>query len=118
MSDKNTKLTMIELVKRDLKTHRGAFTRLALYMIIAFSTDLLSRLGSLTDEIVNSMRWWSWTVLFGQPAIAAFLIWRSFLDSSMADSKGVQKTLDVNGKVVDSPVAQTTTITTTETTTP
>lgn len=78
-------------MKEDLVIHRGAYTRMALYMVAACMTDLFSRLGTLTDELVQSMRWWDWTVLWGSPLLAAVLIWRSFLDSSLADSKKVAK---------------------------
>lgn len=91
MSVENPSKGIIASMKEDLVIHRGAYTRMALYMIAASMTDLFSRLGTLTDELVQAMRWWDWTILWGSPLLAAVLIWRSFLDSSLADSKKAAK---------------------------
>ncbi len=101
MSVENSSKGIITSMKEDLVIHRGAYIRMTLYMVAALLTDLFSRLGTLTDELVQAMRWWDWTVLWGSPLLAAILIWRSFLDSSLADSKKAADAANATAKPKD-----------------
>lgn len=87
MSDTPDGRGILRTMKDEIALHSGAYTRLALYMFLAFAQDILSRFGALSPEIVASMQWWDWLILYGSPLVTAGFVWRSFIDSSLADSQ-------------------------------
>jgi len=91
MSAKTDRPGIIQRMKTDIATHRGAYTRLVIYLAIAWAVDIIRQLDALTPEIVANMYWWDWSVLWMSPVLAALIVWRTFLDGSMERSKTAAK---------------------------
>lgn len=103
MSDKIPGLAIMSAMKANIIENRGPYMRLALYVFVAFGNGLLEKLGALTAEKVASMHWWDWTVLYGSPIVAAAVVWRAFLDSSLERVKNDNQNDSQNPPAGDQP---------------
>lgn len=86
MSANVKKTDILSVMKKDLVNHRGAYARLALYLIITLLTGLIGGLSGLTEVKVMAMHWWDWSVFVFSPVLSSLMVWRSFLDNSLSAS--------------------------------